>query len=697
MSIPVARIGICTPLGRDLEAFWTRIAAGDDGFIEVDRFALPGLPTRWASAFDGPTTAKLCAEAGHDDPAVAFAILAARDAVAELSAEQRAATALICATSAGAADTHDAYDRARRGKSDLDPELLAGGAFTSFASVIADALGLGGARTTVSTACASGGHALGLAIDLMRSGDAERVLVVGADAVHASLFAGFHSAGALAPRPCSPFGEGFGMSLGEGAGALLLGACEDPVASLLGWSGSCDAYHATAPDPRGEGMARAFRSALVDAQLTPDAVGAFNAHGTGTEANDPAETHAIRAVFGDRIPVSASKSQLGHTQGAAGVLEAIVATLALRHQHLPPTLRSTPARRVAPADPVAGGRARPARYDAVMSHSAAFGGTNVAVIIGRSPRAREPEPKSPVFLAGVGAVGPFEGSVGSALDPAHRPSPSGSPLRVRRADPVTKLLTQAVAHATADADVPRHGAHDGVAMVIGMADGPQDSMRRFVDSRDQRGLGQASAAAFARMVFNAPAGAAAAALGLRGANLTLWSGHGAGAQAVLCGARLLQHHGDVQQVVCAAADEIGYITADRDQLGRLPATPLAAGGALVLSRTPSDVQLKGAAWGPPTQLDAVIAKAIGGLEPDRTVVSSDGAVPATLPGQTQYILDAALGYAPAASGVLASTAAIEWIRAGVSGRVLAVSIAEESGVTALLWASPTLGDDDDRT
>lgn len=666
-SVPIVAVGVCAPLGRDLDTLWKRIAAGDDGFREVTRFALPGLPTRWACAFDGPTVDQLRAESGQPDAALAYAVLAARDALASLSQAQRDDTHLVVATSAGAADAHDAYDLVR-GTDEVTPAHLSGGAFTSFASTLAAAVGVGGPTTTVSTACASGGHALGLAIDLVRTGEASRVLVVGSDTLHPSLFAGFSSVGALAPEPCGPFGPITGMSLGEGAGALLLSReAEDPLGHLVGWGASCDAFHATAPDPRGAGMARGLRAALADAGLAE--VDAFNAHGTGTEANDPAETFAITAVLPHDVPVSASKSQLGHTQGAAGVLEALVTLGSLRAQVLAPSLRSTPHRRHAPADTVSGG-ARPAQLRTAMSHSAAFGGTNVAVVLGTSPRSTPTASPGPISAIGLGGVGPFDPST----------------MRYRRADPVTALLSEAIERAMNDADWPRGRALDDVALVTGMADGPEASIRRFVDSRDERGLARASAAAFARMVFNAPAGAAATTHQVRGPNVTLWVGHGAGLHAVVCGARMLRANPALAAVVAAGADEDGYLTRERHQLGLLTGPPVAAAGAVILGRGPGVAVLE--AWScrsAPRWRQAVEQVTTAGRA-DLAIVS--GVPGASLGDVPVQVVEERFGCAPAAAGPLACQQAIHALARGDAQRVLVVSVSAEGGAVALLWCRP---------
>jgi 3-oxoacyl-[acyl-carrier-protein] synthase II len=203
----------------------------------------------------------------------------------------------------------------------------------------------------VASACAAGADAIGTAVRLIQSGEADAVVAGGSEAALNSLAeAAFESMGAISPsgisRPFDARRDGFVM--GEGAGMLVLEAADvaagrqqPTLGEVIGYGASSDAHHITAPDPHGGGAVRAINRALTDAHLTPDEVDYVNAHGTSTQLNDRSETEAIKTVFGERaavLPVSSTKSVIGHTLGAAGAVEAIVTLLALGDRVAPPTV-----------------------------------------------------------------------------------------------------------------------------------------------------------------------------------------------------------------------------------------------------------------------------------------------------------------------------------------------------------------------
>jgi 3-oxoacyl-[acyl-carrier-protein] synthase II len=258
---------------------------------------------------------------------------------------------------------------------------------------ITDAFGFLGPKTTFMTACSSGANALGQARDWIASGLADVVLAGGSEPICRMTYTAFNALRAVDPEYCKPFDRRRqGMSLGEGACFVVMESLDHasargaaPLVEFLGYGLSGDAYHMTAPDPQGEGAARAMRAALSDAGLRPEDVDYINAHGTGTPANDVTETRAIKAVFGDRaydIPISSTKSMIGHTLGAAGALEAAAVILALTEGFIPPTIH------LEEPDPECDldytpKTSRPATPRTALSNSFAFGGNNTSLILGR--------------------------------------------------------------------------------------------------------------------------------------------------------------------------------------------------------------------------------------------------------------------------------------------------------------------------
>lgn len=261
--------------------------------------------------------------------------------------------------------------------------------------------GLRGEVSGVVTACAGGAQAIVAGARTIRAGEVDAFVVGGAEAALTRFTESiFLAAGALSPTGCSvPFDrDRDGFLLGEGAGILVLEASETAAArgatvlgDVLGYGNTCDAYHLTAPEPTGVIAARAVTTALGDAGITPADLDYLNAHGTGTALNDAAEERALRRALGDQlttIPLSSSKSYLGHLIGAAGAVEAIATVQALRHGVAPPTAGlSHPDERLGPLAHVVKSTALPRRDGGRIgvSTSFAFGGHNVALVLRGRP------------------------------------------------------------------------------------------------------------------------------------------------------------------------------------------------------------------------------------------------------------------------------------------------------------------------
>ena len=266
----------------------------------------------------------------------------------------------------------------------------------ALAALLARRHGARGPVATVSTACASGTAAIGLAAAWIREGRAVRVLAGGADALSPFVFSGFDALRALSPTAARPFDAGRdGLTLGEGAAFLLLEDEDEALrrgarvlARVTGYGSAADAFHMTRPDPAGTGLARAAAAALGNAGRTAADVGFVSAHGTGTVFNDAMEEAALAHVLGARagsVPVHGLKGAIGHTLGAAGALEAILSVLVLGAEDVPPTAGHRAARPGSPLFVISGAPHRPERrVDVVLSTSAAFSGTDAALVLERA-------------------------------------------------------------------------------------------------------------------------------------------------------------------------------------------------------------------------------------------------------------------------------------------------------------------------
>ena len=241
----------------------------------------------------------------------------------------------------------------------------------------------------IANACASGTNAIGRAFESVRSGKYQRVLTGGYDALSELVFVGFDSLQASTPEKCRPFDhDRTGMVLGEGAAVLALENFDSArnrgaeiLGEIVGYGISTDNHHMTQPDPSGSGPRRAMEQALHTAQCAADQVDYINAHGTATTFNDAAEGKAISELFG-KVPVSSTKSMIGHSLGAAGAIEAVICLLALQSQFLPPNINFRQSDSNLDLNIVAN-ESRDAKIDMALSNSFGFGGTNASVLISK--------------------------------------------------------------------------------------------------------------------------------------------------------------------------------------------------------------------------------------------------------------------------------------------------------------------------
>jgi 3-oxoacyl-[acyl-carrier-protein] synthase II len=320
-----------------------------------------------------------------------------------LEGEEAEATGVILATGLGGVETifDNILTLAARGPDRLSPFLVPMGIGNVGAGQIAINYGPLGPNYATVSACASSGHAVGEAYETIRRGDAEMMIAGGSEAgIHEGLVGGFAAMRALSTRndepaeASRPFDRGRdGFVIAEGAGALILETLAHArargvpiLAEVVGYGATADGSHITLPAPGGAGAVRAARRALQKAGLDPTAIDHVNAHATSTPEGDRAELQAIRTIFGDHAPrlaISANKSQIGHTLGAAGAIEAAFTILAMRDGCVPPTINLDDADEAAEGldlTPHTASR-RDLRYG--LSNAFGFGGQNTALVFRR--------------------------------------------------------------------------------------------------------------------------------------------------------------------------------------------------------------------------------------------------------------------------------------------------------------------------
>lgn len=406
--VVVTGMGAVSPLGLDVPTLWQGVIEARSAVGPITLFDAEGFETRFAAEVKGfdPTNYMDRKEARRTDRFVQFAVAAAIEALRNseltITPENRDEVGVFIGTGIGGLEFLSAqYDVLRsKGPSRVSPFLVPAMITNMAAGQVSIMTGARGPSLCTTSACASGGHAIGEAAETIRRGWARAILAGGTEASITPIgIAGFAGARAISMRNESPetASRPFDVSrdgfvVGEGAAVLVLEDLEfamsrgAPIlAEVSGYGATADAYHITQPCEGGEGAARAMRLALKHGGVAADEIGYINAHGTSTPAGDIAETEAIKALFGARaaqIPVSSSKSQFGHLLGAAGALEAVVTILAMRDNVLPPTINLHQPDPHCDLDYVPNA-ARPAQFDTAMSNSFGFGGHNVSLVFKR--------------------------------------------------------------------------------------------------------------------------------------------------------------------------------------------------------------------------------------------------------------------------------------------------------------------------
>ena len=409
--VVVTGMGVVSAVGIGVEATWAGLVAGRSGVRGIDSFDPERTDSKIAASvvdFD-PSHVLDRKEIRRADRYTQFGLVAAREALdsaglpGRLEGSLAEATGIILGTGLGGVNTlcEQITINATRGPDRVSPFFVPMAIPNVGAGQLSITFGALGPNFAIVSACATGGHAIGESWEIIRRGDADVMVAGGAEAgVQEALVAGFCAMRALSTRNDDPAGASRpfdagrdGFVIGEGCGIVVLEELEhalarsaEPLAELVGYGATADASHMTLPAPGGSGAVRAARRALEKAGLTAAAIDHLNAHATSTPEGDKAELMAIRTIFGDRAPevaVTANKSMLGHTLGAAGAIEAVVTIQSIRTGIVPPTVNLTE------PDPLAEGLdltplvAGHREIRTALSNSFGFGGQNTALIFTR--------------------------------------------------------------------------------------------------------------------------------------------------------------------------------------------------------------------------------------------------------------------------------------------------------------------------
>ena len=404
--VVVTGLGALTPIGNTAEELWASLTQGRSGIGPITKFDATGYPTRIAGEvrnFD-PLAYIDKKEARRLDPYLQYAIASAAMAVADADIDAGRVDAerfgvLIGSGIGGITTLLDGeHVLLQKGPDRVSPFVIPMLIVNMAAGLVSMRFGAKGPNSSVVTACATGNHAIGDAYRLIKYDEADVMIAGGAEAIIVPLtIAGFCAMKAMSTRnddpqkASRPFdADRDGFVCGEGAGIVVLESLEHAVrrdariyAEIIGYGMTGDAHHMTAPDPEGDGAARAMALALKTGGLAPGDVGYINAHGTSTPYNDKFETVAIKRVFGEhakKLAVSSTKSMTGHLLGAAGGVEAIATVLALHHGVLPPTINYETPDPACDLDYVPN-QARKQDVEVALSNAFGFGGTNATIAL----------------------------------------------------------------------------------------------------------------------------------------------------------------------------------------------------------------------------------------------------------------------------------------------------------------------------
>jgi 3-oxoacyl-[acyl-carrier-protein] synthase II len=611
----VSGIGVLSPIGNTPARIVENLRQGRHGLAPITRFDAGHFRTNLGGEIRGFDPKQYLDEeemAEYNDRYLQYAIAAARTAMADAgiqwtSGAARRDIALVLGTCNGGLLSAEEEYKWLHGKGGVpfDEKMNLQAQYYGFGKALSRALGIGGETWIVTTACSSTTGAAGLAASLVNLGLYSMVVLGGSDSLCIANMSGFNGLKAVSTGRTAPFSLPVGLNIGEAAAFWVV---EEMEAALLrharlygkiaGHGLTSDAYHPTSPDPRGDGVFRTLQNALSDAGIPITDIGCINAHGTGTEANDRAESKGIAKFLGqNQVPVTSTKSFFGHCMGTTGLLEATCNLLAMNEGFVPPTLNFSQARPGCTLDYVPN-VARAKEYPAFISANYAFGGNNAAITIAKwdalIPPRRKPDAR--VVITGAGCVTSLGLGVEATLDKLRN--------GVSGIGPATRLLTDAsrsknaglVADFTAS-DVDRRldlsgmnrisryataasrlaldnaglrvgrGNADNVGIVMGVCNGPpEDDHMNSVFSTPSF---QPDISCFSNITANSTAGWVSNALCLRGENMTLAPGPHAGIASCAYAYNALLENRASAMLACASDEVYHRMFHNYDMIGFL--------------------------------------------------------------------------------------------------------------------------------
>lgn len=605
--VVVTGLGLICALGENTEQCWNAAVNGVTGIAPVKSVNADGCyanlgaevaaPDKELSEEDYDRSSLLCIKAAGE---------ALKDSGYEVTEKNSDRIGVIIGNCVGGAVSIDKYYTANKNGGGKNTDVLKMPA-AALANNVAFHYGLNGDTANIVNACAAGTISLAYAADLIRSGKADAFVAGGSDSFSSLAFAGFHALHALAPNSCSPFNLSNGITLGEGAGILIIEDYEHAKArgakiycEVLGSGVSSDAHHITAPDPEGKGQMLAITRAIENSGLKPSDIDYINAHGTGTAKNDEAEFLSLHTLFddNDHLSVSSTKSMTGHCLGAAGSIEAVLTVKAVCEGVVPPTIGYTE-ENLETLKEKAGNidfvpnvkREKEIKYAA--SNSFAFGGNNASIIFAKEPRdIPDRANRERIFVTGLGEL------IGRPQVEISSDDYKEFDIKMafyRKLDRFSQLQLISGMRAIKDANVAITDENAGdIGIVVGTADGPLTEVYNFQKTVCESGTAAGSAFSFPNTVYNAAGGYFSIFAGIKGYNVTNANSVQAGLQS-LCYAADVIRNGDESIMIATGTDEntevTGYLY---DTLGVMNKDMLGEGSVSVVLESETSANKRGA-------------------------------------------------------------------------------------------------------
>ena len=575
--VVVTGLGLVCAIGDSVESSWQNALNGVSGIADVTSINTDECYAHKGAEVNIPSNEL----SGEDyDRASLLCIKAAGEALADSGynvSDNSGGIGVILGNCVGGAASIDKYYTDEIKGSGADSADILKMPASAIANNVAKHFGMNGITANIVNACAAGTMSLSYACDLIRAGKADAFAAGGTDSFSSLAFAGFHALHALDENGCAPLNHNTGITLGEGAGMLILESYEHAKArgakiycEVLGSGVSSDAYHITAPRPDGKGQMLATTRAVKNSGLSFMDIDYINAHGTGTAKNDDAEFLSVHTLFdgNEHLSVSSTKSMTGHCLGAAGSIEAVLTVKAVCEDVVPPTIGYSEEDLVRLAEKAGDidfvpNKKHEKTVNYAVSNSFAFGGNNASVVFAKNPREiPDHTNKQRIFVTGIGELASSDETGRCNITSDDYKAHGIKMAFYRKLDRFSQLQLISGMRALADGGIELNDDNRAdIGIIIGTADGPMTEIVGFQKNTVENGTANGSAFSFPNTVYNAAGGYFSIFAGIMGYNVTAANSVQAGLQSV-CYAVDVLHSGEESIMVASGTDENTDVTAE---------------------------------------------------------------------------------------------------------------------------------------